>query len=230
VPSVIIAGLQTYYEVEGEGLPVVLLHAGLVGAESWSHQTRALVSAGYTVYAPERRGHGRTPDVPGPLSYSIMADETTAFLDQVVKQPAHVIGHSDGAVVGALVAMRRPDLVGRLVVIGQYFNPEGQAVGALDWLRTFRSPNDWIREIYDRLSPDGPEHLAIFLDKTVNMWEREPNIQLIDLAAITSPTLLLQGDDDIVRIEHSAAAMRSMPNARLGVLQVATYCPGRTQK
>jgi pimeloyl-ACP methyl ester carboxylesterase len=185
----------------------------------------ALISAGYRVYAPERRGHGRTPDVAGPLLYTVMADETIGFLDQVVRQPAHVIGHSDGAVVGVLVAMRRPDLVDRLVLIGQYFNPDGQVPGSLDWLRQFRSPRDWMQEMYERLSPDGPEHLAIFLAKAVDMWEREPDIKLAELAAIASPTLLLQGDDDIVRVEHSAAATRAIPNARLGVLPGSHLLP-----
>ena len=169
VPYAEISGLQTYYDVEGEGAPVVLLHGGLVCAESWSHQTPALVSAGYRVYAPERRGHGRTPDVAGPLSYSVMADETIGFLDQVVRQPAHVIGLSDGAVVAALVAMRRPDVVDRLVLIGTWFNPDGQVPGSLDWLRQFRSPQDWMRDMFQRLSPDGPEQLTIFLDKSVDM-------------------------------------------------------------
>ena len=192
---------------------------------TWSDQTAALVGAGYKVYAPERRGHGRTPDGPDPLSYAGMADETIGFIDELVKQPTHVIGLSDGAVVGALVAMRRPDIVRRLILIGSYFNPEGQAPGSLDWMRGFRKPNEWIRESHERLSPDGPEHLLTFLKKTVDMWESEPNIKLADLTTIKSPTLLLQGDDDIVLVEHSAAAARAITHGRLAVLPGSHLLP-----
>ena len=63
-----------------------------------------------------------TPDVDGPLTYSVMADDTVAYLDQEVDGPAHLVGWSDGAVVALLVALRRPDLVRRTVLIGQYYN------------------------------------------------------------------------------------------------------------
>jgi pimeloyl-ACP methyl ester carboxylesterase len=225
VPEAVISGWRTYYDVDGDGVPVVLLHGGLIGAETWSQQTPALVGAGYKVYAPERRGHGRTPDAPGPLSYVGMAEETIAFIDEVVEKPAHVIGLSDGAVVGALVAMQRPDIVSRLILIGQYFNPDGQVPGSVEWLRTFREPNEWIRESYERLSPDGPDHLVDFLNKSVDMWESEPNIELADLAAITAPTLLLQGDDDIVLLDHSDGAARVIPNCRLAVLPGSHLLP-----
>lgn len=112
-------GLSTWHEVRGKGQPVVLLHGAFAGASSWSAQAPALAESGYQVHVPERRGHAHTPDVPGPLTYGVMADDTAAYLDDVVGGPAHLVGWSDGAVVALLVAQRRPDLVDRLVLIGQ---------------------------------------------------------------------------------------------------------------
>ena len=120
-----VAGLRTWHEVTGEGEPVVLLHGAFGGASSFLAQTPALVAAGYRVHVPERRGHMRSPDVEGPLTYSVMADDTIAYLDQEVGAPAHLVGWSDGAVVALLVAQRRPDLVRRMVRIGQYDNSAG---------------------------------------------------------------------------------------------------------
>ena len=82
-----VAGLRTWHEVSGEGDPLVLMHGGFVGASSFFAQVPALVEAGYRVHVPERRGHAHTPDVEGPLSYSVMADDMVAYLEQEVGVP-----------------------------------------------------------------------------------------------------------------------------------------------
>ena len=111
-------GVHTYYEVSGEGEPLVMLHGGLATAESWAMQVPALAER-YRVYVPERRGHGRTPDVGGPITYEMMAADTAAFLDAAGTGATHLVGWSDGAVVGMPVALRRPELVLKLAVIEQ---------------------------------------------------------------------------------------------------------------
>jgi pimeloyl-ACP methyl ester carboxylesterase len=102
-----VGDVRTYYEVHGGGEPVVLLHGGFGTVESWAMQTPALAER-YRVYVPERRGHGRTPDVNGPITYETMAADTAAFLEAAGTGAAHLVGWSDGAVVGMLVALRRP--------------------------------------------------------------------------------------------------------------------------
>lgn len=213
--------VRTWYETAGDdGPPLVLLHPGLFGAESWFAQRDPLAAAGFRVWLPERRGHSHTPDVPGPLSYQAMADDTVAFLEAVVPGPAHLVGWSDGAVVGALVAMQRPDLVNRLVLIGQYFDHSGQAPDdVVDQLRQWRDdPPPFLHEYYDQVSPDGPGHYAEFLGKTLDMFDREPNIAPSQLATIAADTLVLQGDQDAVTLTHSAAVAAAIPRARLAVL------------
>jgi len=220
VPYVQLPAVNTYYEQAGSGPAVVLLHGGLFGAESWFAQRDAL-AAEFEVYLPERRGHAHTPDVPGPLTYQAMADDTVAFLEAVVPGPAHLVGWSDGAVVGALAAAQRPDLVNRLVLIGQYFNPSGQAPDGLVELMSSRwreAPPAFLHEHYDRVSPDGPGHYPVFLGKMLDMVTREPDIPLSGLAAITAQTLVLQGDKDEVLIGHSAEVAAAIPGGRLAVL------------
>lgn len=213
--------VRTWYETVGApGPPLVLLHPGLFGAESWFAQRDPLAAAGFGVWLPERRGHGHSPDVPGPLSYQVMADDTVAFLEAVVPGPAHLVGWSDGAVVGALVAMQRPDLVNRLVLIGQYFNPAGRAPSGLtDQLSQWRDdPPPFLHEYYDQVSPDGPGHFAEFFAKALDMFDREPDVELPRLAAIAADTLVLQGDRDEVTVAHSAAVAAAIPRGRLAVL------------
>ena len=213
-------GLPTWHEVHGDGPAVVLLHGAFAGASSWAAQAPALARAGYRVHVPERRGHAHTRDVEGPLSYGVMADDTVAYLDRVVGGPAHLVGWSDGAVVGLLVAQRRPDLVDRLVLIGQYYNSSGRVPGGLtDQLGAGGDQvMGFVRGEYDQVSPDGPEHFPTVYEKTLAMLATEPELDLASLAAVAAPTLVLQGDRDEVTLEHGAAVAAALPNGRLAVL------------
>ena len=214
-----VAGLPTWHEVRGRGPAVVLLHGGFSGAAAWSAQAPALTGAGFRVHVPERRGHAHTPDVDGPLTYNVMAEDTIAYLEVVAGGRAHLVGWSDGAVVALLVAQRRPDLVWRMVLIGQYYNSSGRVPGSdLDrWLRT-EEAKDFLRQGYDPVSPDGPGHFPVVYAKTLAMIDSEPELDLTTLGTVSAPTLVLQGDRDEVTLDHGAAVAAALGNGRLAVL------------
>jgi pimeloyl-ACP methyl ester carboxylesterase len=220
VAYVDVKGLRTWHEVSGEGHPVVLLHGAFAGAASWSAQAPVLAAAGYKVHAPERRGHAHTPDVEGPLTYEVMADDTVAYLEGVVGGRAHLVGWSDGAVVALLVALRRPDLVDRQVLIGQYYNSSGKVTGGL--VDQLAAGGDqvmgFLRAGYDPVSPDGPEHFPVVFAKTLQMVRTEPELELASLSVVGAPALVLQGDRDEVTLEHGAAVAAVLPHGRLAVL------------
>ncbi len=211
---------RVWHEIQGDGRPVVLLHGAFSGASSWGGQVPALVEAGWKVFSPERHGHGHSPDVMDEFHYADMAEETIAYLDEVVGGPAEIVGWSDGAVVGVLVALRRPDLVRHLVLIGQYYNSSGRAVGGiLDALDTADDElMGFFAAEYASESPDGADHFQVVFDKTMAMINSEPEIDLGDLAAITAPTLVMQGDRDEVTLEHSRDVAAAIPGARLAVI------------
>jgi pimeloyl-ACP methyl ester carboxylesterase len=216
---VTVAGLPTWHEVAGEGPALVLLHGAFSGAASWAAQAPALVSAGFRVLVPERRGHAHTRDVAGPLTYEVMATDTIAYLEAEAGGPAHLVGWSDGAVVALLVALRRPDLVARIVLIGQYYNSSGRVPDSdLDQLLRSDDVKDFLRRAYDPVSPDGPEHFEVVYAKTMAMIDSEPEIDLAALAAVSAPALVLQGDRDEVTLDHGAAVAAALGNGRLAVL------------
>jgi pimeloyl-ACP methyl ester carboxylesterase len=86
-----VGGVKTWFDSWGSGPPVVLLHGDFVPNTHWEAQAPALAEH-FSVVAPERRGHGRTPDVEGPYTYALLAQDTIAFLESVVGGPAHLIG------------------------------------------------------------------------------------------------------------------------------------------
>jgi pimeloyl-ACP methyl ester carboxylesterase len=212
-------GLRTYYELRGTGDPLVLLHGGGVTAESWFAQLPALAER-FRVYAPERRGHGRTPDVEGPVTTELMADDTVALLEQLDTGPVHLVGWSAGGTVALRLALHRPDLVRKLVLIGTGLSRDASTPADLDLVH---GPDTeglaaLFRPQYEPLSPDGPEHFPVVFAKWLRMWREEPDIELSALAGLTMPVLVMQGDDDGVRVEHSAAVARALPNAQLAVV------------
>ncbi|MFD9027228.1 alpha/beta fold hydrolase [Streptomyces parvulus] len=218
-------GVRTWYETEGTGDPLVLLHGGFCTNETWGAQ-RADLAAAHRVLLPERRAHGHTPDVAGPLTYQDMADDTVAFLETVVGGPAHLVGWSDGGVVALLVVLARPDLVRRVVVVGATFRPAGESFaepGMLDAMTPGSPDMEFFREMYEPVSPDGAGHWPVVAAKVLDMWRTQPTLTEPELGRVTAPVLVVSGDDDLMTLEHTTALYRALPDARLAVLPGASH-------
>jgi pimeloyl-ACP methyl ester carboxylesterase len=213
-------GVRSWYDVDGAGDPVVLLHGGLVTSETWGPQRQAF-AAGHRIFLPERRAHGRTPDVDGPLSYDDMSADTIDFIEAVVRSPAHLVGWSDGGILALLVAIAQPDLVRRIVVIGANTQPATALPEMAPMFERMSADSPGLamfRAMYEATSPDGPDHWPVAVGKLLDMFRREPNISSDDLARVRAPTLVMVGDDDIMSLEHTIALYRAVPGAELAVV------------
>jgi pimeloyl-ACP methyl ester carboxylesterase len=209
-------GVRTWYDEAGTGDPLVLLHPGGGGVDSRAFAPNLQTLAErFRTFTPERRAHGRTPDVEGPITFEAMARDTIRFLERVVGGPARVLGVSDGAIVGLLVALRRPDLVDRLVFVAGVFHHDGWWPQAID---PNNEPPAFLEDSYAELSPDGAGHYRAVVDKLVRMHQIEPALTAEDLSAIPCRTLVMLGDDDEVRLEHGIALYRALPEAELAVI------------
>lgn len=203
-----------WYEDVGTGDPLVMLHPGGAGVDS-----RALVPQARTfatrlhVFTPEQRGHGRTPDADGPLSYNQMGADTIQFIEEVSGDPVLLLGVSDGAVVALTVALRRPDLVRRLVLAAGVFHYDGWHDGVLDG-----EPPEFLRASYAELSPDGPDHYPSVVAKLAEMHAAAPTFTTADLGQLACRTLVVVADDDEVRLEHALAMYQAIPDAELAVI------------
>lgn len=209
-----LGGVRTWYDERGEGEPLALLHPGGADARAWAPNLDAL-SARFHLFMPERRGHGRTADVEGPITYELMAQDTIAFLERIVGGPAHLVGCSAGASVALLVALRRPDLARRVVLISGVFHRDGWIPAAID---PDASPPEVLARGYAELSPDGPGHFPVVSAKLARMNWEEPTLTASDLNAVTSRTLVMLGDDDEVTLEHAGAMYGGLADAELAVV------------
>ena len=208
-----INGHPTWVDEHGSGdKTILMMHGGMSNSDTLEALTQALAEH-YRVVAFDRRGHGRTADTDAPFHYDDMATEAIGVLEQVVGGPAHIVGWSDGGNVGLLTAMRRPDLVDRMVVIGANFHFEGAMPVDVDPGFT-----DMIRAGYVERSPDGEEHFEAHIGKAMTMIETEPTLTTDDLCKIDTPTLVLVGDDDLLTLAHTAELYESLPAGQLAVV------------
>ncbi|NKZ04255.1 alpha/beta fold hydrolase [Actinomadura latina] len=208
-----------WHDQRGEGDPVVLLHGGLTDSRCFTGNLDGLADT-FRIYLPDRRGHGRTPDAPGPITMELMVRDTIAFLEQVVVGgPARLVGYSAGGTVALWVAMRRPDLVERLVLVSAAYDLDGlifkpSADGEM--------PAELV-DAYAEVSPDGRDHFAVVIGKIAHAAATEPGLDPAELGAVTARTLIMTGDDDLVTLDHTVALYRALPTAELAVLPNASH-------
>lgn len=206
--------VHTYYEEDGNGDPLVLLHPGGADSRAWELNLPGLAER-FRVFRPDRRGHGRTPDVEGPITYELMALDTIAFLEKVVGAPAHVVGHSDGSPVALTVALMRPDLVRRLVLGAGVFRHDGWTPGSID---LDEETTAFFIEYHGAVSPDGPGYFPVIAEKLHRMQSEEPTFTVADLAAYEGPSLVMVGDEDPeIYIAHTLA-LRDGLRAQLAIV------------
>ena len=122
MPTLDVLGHPTWYTVQGAGdETVLLLHGGLSNSDALLDSIGGPLAEHRRVAAFDRRGHGRTGDTPEAFHFESMVDETIAVIEHI-GGPVHIVGWSDGGIVGLLLALRRPELVGRLVAIGANYH------------------------------------------------------------------------------------------------------------
>jgi pimeloyl-ACP methyl ester carboxylesterase len=209
-------GVSIYYETYGAGPPVLVLHGGFGSIEGMSYQIKALARS-HLVIAPDSRGHGRSTDSDAPLSYSLMSDDMSKLLDHLQIKRADVVGWSDGGIIALDLAMRHPEHVGMLVAISANYDVEG---GAESPVADSETPPVPLR--YRFLSPDRA-HWPAFYHKVVTMWQTQPNYTLGDLGRIKAPALIMAGEFDIIKREHTAQLAKAIPGSQEVIIEGATH-------
>jgi pimeloyl-ACP methyl ester carboxylesterase len=207
---------KIWYRTDGVGEPVLLLHGGLTDSRDFAGNLDRL-SKNFRIYLPDRRAHGRSPDVEGPLTIEVMAADMEEFVETVVGGAAHVVGYSVGASVATYLAMARPDLARSLVAISGALSRDG-------WLVRPQAgdPPEPLLRAYAEVSPDGPQHFRVVIEKASAASE-ESGRPPTDLKAFAGPALVIVADDDFVDLRHAVDIYEALPDAALAVLPGASH-------
>jgi pimeloyl-ACP methyl ester carboxylesterase len=205
-----------YCETFGSGPPVLVLHGGFGSILGMSYQIRALAKSHFVI-AVESRGHGRSTDANTPLSYSQMSNDMVKVLDRLRIQQSDVVGWSDGGIIGLELAMRHPERVRRLVAISANYDPDGLAESSPSAEHVPHTPlRYWL------LAPD-PAHWPEIYRKVVTMWRTQPHYTLSDLGRIQTPTLVMAGEYDLIKRDHTDRLAKAIPGSHESIIPGATH-------
>jgi pimeloyl-ACP methyl ester carboxylesterase len=152
-----------------------------------------------------------------------MTEETVAYLNTLGLERVDVIGHSDGAIIGILLARDYPGYVRSLTAISANLNASGYVSDEDAELAFSEHDIAALQADYDRLSPDGPAHRPELWERINLMWDTQPDIPSASLAAITCPALVMAADHDVVSLPHTIAIRDAIPDARLSIIPGATH-------
>ncbi|HET6823991.1 MAG TPA: alpha/beta hydrolase [Anaerolineales bacterium] len=225
-------GLEMYYEIHGEGQPLVLLHGAFSAIGTSFGKILPGLAERRQVIAFELQGHGRTADIDRPLTIEGMMEDVAAALPQLGIEQADVFGYSSGASVALHLATRHPNLLRKLVLMSVSYTLSGVHPGLMEGLGEMKPEmmhgSPWHDE-YMRIAPR-PEDFPRLFEKKSQMDRQIRDFSEEEVRGIKAPTLLIIGDSDLIRPEHSVEMFRllgggvfgdtpaGLPNSQLAIL------------
>ena len=222
-----INNVKLYYEIFGDGTPLLYLHGGLSSSKDFQKYIPEF-SKNFKVITIDRRGHGRSFDNNEPYTYSSMADNMNSFLEYLNIHSAFIIGWSDGGVVGYHLASKNPSKVKRLIAVGANYLVNGLTESSIDWITnqlTVEKISLSFPEVeneYKKLNPN-PDNFSNFINNTREMWLRDPYILKEDFIKINIPVLLIAGDKDDILLEHMIEMYSLLKKSQLCILPNTTH-------
>lgn len=209
-------GIALYYETYGAGAPMLLIHGNGGSIATLGYQIDHFARQ-YRTIAADSRGHGKSGMGPGRLTYEQQAEDLNALLDRLGVKSAYVLGWSDGGILGLLLAIHHPDKVRKLAIMGANLEPEG----AYPWARAWVARQN---ETADAMIAKGDttQNWPV-LKQYLDLLGKQPHIPVADLARIEAPTLVMAGDKDVIRPEHTQLIFDHIKRAHLAIFPGATH-------
>lgn len=229
-------GLKIYYEIHGEGNPLVVLHGSYMNIDmNWGYIMPGLAKNN-KVIAIEMQGHGRTADRAGQILYESLANDVAGLLNHLKIDSADVLGYSLGGTVAYQLALLHPQRVKKLVIISSVFKHDGWIQAARDIFPTITPEmfeNTPLKTEYDRLAPD-KTHWRDFVAKMTKFDSTPFDLGADNIERINSPVLIISGDNDGVDLAHITEMYRlagggvfgdmaGLPKSQLAIIPAMTH-------
>lgn len=203
-------GLKMYYEIHGDGQPIVLIHGSFMTINTAFSALIPELSKTRKIIAVELQGHGRTADIDRPFSFESMGDDIAELLKYLKIENADILGYSLGGAVALQVAIRHPEVVKKLIIISSAYKSDGwtpQTRAILPMIKPEMFAGSPIKKEYDSLAPD-PKHWAQFINKLKELEVKSFDFGAEKIKAIKSPALIMAADGDGVLPEHAVEMYR----------------------
>lgn len=205
-----IRGFKMYAEVYGQGQPLLIIHGNGGSINNFIYQI-PYFSKKYKVIVADSRAQGKSADKGDSLSYEMMADDYAALLDAMKVDSAYVIGWSDGGINGLLLSIRHPEKVKKLAITGANLVPDTTAVPQSIW--------NMVMPSYRQLKAKATKNeMEMEQYKLLRLLVEQPHIPLSDLHKIACPALVIGGDHDVIKEEHTMLIYKNIPRSYLWIL------------
>lgn len=214
-------GITIYYEEYGAGEPLLLLHGNSQSIEAFSNQIPEL-SKHYRVIAVDTRGQGRSTENGKTYSYDLFAEDMNALLNHLSLEKVNIVGWSDGGNTGLIMAMKYPQKVKRLLTMGANIFIDTTVVSEIV-----------LDEVRQQIEADKSDtsYEAKNRVRLMNMLLTEPAYKFNDLKSIRIPVLVVAGENDIIKEEHTRNMAEHIPKGKLLIEPKAThYLPEENPK
>ncbi|GHM98789.1 oxidoreductase [Cytophagales bacterium WSM2-2] len=212
-------GIKMYYEIHGEGEPLVLIHGG--GSTIGTSFSKIIpgLSSNFKIIAVELQAHGHTSDRNSPESFEQDADDVAGLLRQLATPKASFLGFSNGGNTSMQIAIRHPEMVSKLIIASSFYKREGIIPGLFEGIKqaTIKDMPQPLKDAFLEINPDNNKLLNMFnkdRERMMNFQDWKDEM----LASIKAPALIINGDLDVVLNEHTVAMSRLIPNSRLMIL------------
>jgi len=214
-----IGDLQLYYEIHGDGDPLVLIHGGGSTIESSWGRILPELARRHRVIAVELQAHGHTLDIDRPLSFEQDADDVAALLRYLDIPKADYMGFSNGGTTCLQIGIRHAAMVNKLVLIAASFRRDGMPPGFFDGFEQARLEQmpQPLADSYLAANPD-PAGLQRMFDRDVARMKGFTDIPDAAVRGISAPALVINGDAEVILAEHALTLTRTLPHARLAIL------------
>ena len=200
-------GINVYYEIYGEGKPLLLIHGNGGSIKGMAPKIDYFKNR-YQVIAMDSRGHGNTKDIGDSLTYQNMTADINAVLDVLNIDSCYIWGQSDGGIIGLKLAIDYPKKVKKLAVFGANLRPEPNVV--------YAEIEDWLNKALANTTDD-------YKLRLLNLLKYQPQIPTSSLSKISAPTLIMTGDRDVIKLEHSIEIFSNIKQSNLFVMPGATH-------
>jgi pimeloyl-ACP methyl ester carboxylesterase len=229
-------GIKMYYEIHGEGKPLVLLHGGGSTIQTTFGNVLPMFEKKYKVIAVELQAHGHTSDRNAPETFQQDADDVAVLLQQLGISKAFFFGFSNGGSTSLQIAIRHPEVVEKLVIASGAYQREGFIPGFFEGMQHASLANmpKPLQDAFLKINPDTNALLTMHnkdRDRMIAFQDWSDD----DLRSIKAPALIINGDKDVVTNEHVLKMSKLIPNAELMILpgvhgaylgEICTAIPG----
>lgn len=212
-------GLNMYYELHGQGAPLVLIHGGGSTIQTTFGRVLPLFAKNRKVIAVEMQAHGHTADIDRPLSFAQDADDIAALLKQLGIAKADIFGFSNGASTTLQFAIRHPEMTNRIVVASTFSKRSGAPGWFWDMMSkpTFEGMPQVFKDEFLKINPD-TNALRRMYERDVARMQAFPDIPDAQLQSIKAPAFIIIGDKDVATPEHAVEMHRLLAYSRLAIL------------